>query len=137
MTEHVIPQTEANLPLRPQDEVSCRRCEVHCDKVVYPGACIARGCGFVYSYEAFDHVYMGCLQQVFNIEIDLELLQAAEARPDGFGAVVARRTPLPICHAEVSSCYEQRVDELGCRNPEFFELALERPSFRVFAQIDA
>ena len=39
------------LPLRPQDEVECRRCGVHCDKVVYPGACVERGCPFVYSYE--------------------------------------------------------------------------------------
>ena len=52
---------------------------------------------------------------------------------DGFGAVKARRAPLPMCPTEVSSCYEHRLDDVGCRNPEFFEMAQERPSFRVVA----
>src|SRR5919107_4338922 len=50
------------LPLRPQDEVECRRCEVHCDKVVYPGACVGRACPFVYAIEEFGHRYVGCMQ---------------------------------------------------------------------------
>jgi hypothetical protein len=124
------------LPLRPQDELECRHCEVHCDKVVYPGACVERSCPFVYAYEAFGHTYMGCMQKVFSVEIDLDLLRAAERRTDGFGAVKALRAPLPMCRAEVSSCYEQRSDEIGCRNPEFFEVPVSRPSFRVFAQLD-
>ena len=123
------------LPLRPQDEVECHRCEVHCDKVVYPGACIERACPFVYAYEAWGHTYMGCMQRVFTVEIDLELLRGAEQRRDGFGGIRARRAPLPMCRVEVSSCYEQREDSIGCRNPEFFEIPRERPSFRVFAQI--
>jgi hypothetical protein len=123
------------LPLRPQDEVECRRCEARCDKVVYPGACVERSCPFVYAYEAWGHTYMGCLQKVFDVEIDLDLLRAAERRRDGFGAVRARRTPLPMCLSEISVCYEHRADELGCRNPEFFEVAQERHSFRVFAEL--
>ena len=117
----------ARIPLRPQDEVECRRCEVHCDRVVYPGACIARSCPFVYAYEAWGHTYMGCLQKVFDVEIDLDLLGELEARREGFGAVKARRTPLPMCRSGISACYEHREDEVGCRNPEFFELPLERP----------
>jgi hypothetical protein len=123
------------LPLRPQDEVECRRCEVHCDKVVYPAACLERTCPFVYAYEAWGHTYVGCMQKVYEVEIDLHLLQAAEARKDGFGAVKAMRAPLPMCSVEVSPCYESRGDELGCRNPEFSEIPRGRPSFRVFAQI--
>lgn len=123
------------LPLRPQDESECRRCEVHCDKVVHPGACIERSCPFVYAYEAFGHTYMGCLQKVFDVEIDLDLLRAAERRRDGFGAVKARRAALPMCRVEVSSTYEHRADELGCPNPEFFETPVARPSFRVIAQL--
>ena len=126
----------AEIPLRPQDEVECRRCEVHCDRVVYPAACIARGCPFVYAYEAWGHTYMGCMQKVFDVEIDVDLLGELEAGREGFGAVKARRTPLPMCHAEISSCYEHRVDEVGCRNPEFFELPLASPSFRVFAVVE-
>ena len=133
MSEHTSTPTE--LPLRPQDEMVCRRCDVHCDKVVYPGACIERACPFVYAYEAWGHTYMGCMQRVFDVEIDLDLLQAAARRREGFGAVMARRAPLPMCRVEVSSCYEQRSDEIGCRNPEFFEVPVASPSFRVIAQI--
>ena len=133
----LVPVTQAppDIPLRPQDELECRRCEVHCDRVVYPGACIARGCPFVYAYEAWGHTFMGCLHKVFDVEIDVDVLGELEGRRDGFGAVKARRSPLPICHSEISACYEHRLDELGCRNPEFHELPLERPSVRVFAHI--
>jgi hypothetical protein len=125
----------AELPLHPQDEAECRRCEVHCDKVVYPGACLERSCPFVYAYEAWGHTYVGCMQKVYDVEIDLDLLHAAEARRGGFGAVRAVRAPLPMCRVEVSTCYDGRADELGCRNPEFHELPVARPSFRVIAQI--
>jgi hypothetical protein len=133
----LIPVTQAppDIPLRPQDELECRRCEVHCDRVVYPGACIARGGPFVYAYEAWGHTFMGCLHKVFDVEIDVDVLSELEGRRDGFGAVKARRSPLPMCHSEISACYEHRLDELGCRNPEFHELPLERPSFRVFAHV--
>jgi hypothetical protein len=128
-------QVDVELPLRPQDEVECRRCEVHCDKVVYPGACIERSCPFVYAYEAWGHTYIGCLQKVYSVEIDLDLLRAAESRREGFGAVKAVRAPLPMCRTEVAECYGSRGDELGCRNPEFFEVPRNRPSFRIFAQV--
>jgi hypothetical protein len=125
----------AELPLHPQDEVECRRCEVHCEKVVYPGACIDRACPFAYAYEAWGHTYVGCMQKVYEVEIDLDLLRAAERRNEGFGAVAAKRPPLPMCRSEVSSTYGHRADEIGCRNPEFFETPVARPSFRVFAQV--
>jgi hypothetical protein len=127
--------TESSLPLRPQDEVECRRCEIHCDKVVYPAACLSRSCAFAYSYEEFGHTYVGCMQNIFQVEIDVDLLQAAERKRGGFGAVKAKRKPLPICRVEVESCYESRRGELGCVNPEFGELPVGEPSFRVFAQI--
>jgi len=130
-----VTEAPAEIPLRPQDELECRRCEVHCDRVVYPGACIARGCPFVYAYEAWGHTFMGCLHKVFDVEIDVDALSELEGRHGGFGAVKARRAPLPMCHSEISACYEHRLDELGCRNPEFHELPLERPSFRVFAHV--
>jgi hypothetical protein len=125
----------SKLPLRPQDELQCRRCGVHCDKVVYPGACLDRACPFLYAFEEHGHTYVGCMQKVYDVEIDLGLLRAAEEKRPGFGAVKAVRKPLPICRVEVESCYENRADELGCINPEFFELPRERPSFRVFARL--
>ena len=123
------------LPLRIQDEVACRHCEVHCEKVVYPAACIRNACPFVYAYEAWGRTYMGCLQKVFDVEIDLALLEAAENDQGGFGGVRARRAPLPMCDVEVVPCYGSRADELGCRNPEFYELPRARASFRVFARV--
>ena len=125
------------LPLHPQDEVECRRCEVHCDKVVYPGACLDRNCPFLYSYQEFGHTYVGCMQKVFDVEIDLDLLRQAEATRSGFGAVRATAPPLPVCRVEVEACYESRLDELGCVNPEFHELPVGEPSFRIFAQLRA
>jgi hypothetical protein len=78
------------------------------------------------------------MQKVYEVEIDLDLLRTAERRRrDGFGAVRATRNPLPMCRAEVESCYSGRSDELGCVNPEFHELPVGEPTFRVFAQVRA
>lgn len=127
----------SKLPLRPQDEAECRRCGVHCDKVVYPGACVERGCPFLYSFQEFGHTYVGCMQGVFDAEIDFDLLRAAESGRSGFGALKATAPPLPLCRVEVEPCYESRTEELGCLNPEFHELPVGEPSFRVFAQLRA
>jgi hypothetical protein len=127
-------QVAAELPLRPQDEIECRRCGVHCDKIVYPAACVERSCPFLYAYTEFGHTYVGCMQRVYAVDIDLDLLRAAEEEK-GFGAIKAQRVPLPMCRAEVEPCYEHRTDELGCVNPEFFEVPQSQPSFRVFAQV--
>jgi hypothetical protein len=124
-----------SLPLHPQDELVCRRCDVHCDKVIYPGACLEKSCPFVYSYEAFGHTYVGCMQKVYEVEIDLDMLRAAEERRAGFGAIRAVRQPLPMCRTEVENTYASRADSTGCVNPEFGELPVGEPTFRVFAQI--
>ncbi len=129
-----VEQSPGTLPLRPQDEVECRRCEVHCDKVVLPAACIAKACPFLYAYEAHGHRYVGCMQKVYAVEIDVDLLEAAEHR-GGFGAVRAIRQPLPMCETEVESTYAGRTNDLGCVNPEFFELADGHPNFRIFARV--
>ena len=128
-------QAPVELPLRPQDEIECRRCDVHCDKVVYPSACVARACPFLYAYEEHGHTYIGCMQKVYGVEIDLDLLRAAEARREGFGAIRASRKPLPMCRTEIESCYAHRSGELGCVNPEFHELPVGSPTFRVIAHI--
>jgi hypothetical protein len=129
------PSKLSALPLHPQDEAECRRCEVHCEKVVYPGACLERSCPFVYAYEAFGHTYIGCMQKVYEVEIDLDLLRDLERRRAGFGAIKAKRRPLPMCKAAVERTYEARQEELGCVNPEFSELPVGRPTFRVIAQL--
>src|SRR5579885_3484428 len=123
------------LPLHPQDETECRRCDVHCDKVVHPGACLSRGCPFVYSYDAWGHTYVGCMQKVYEVEIDLEMLREAERRQPGFGAIRAVRRPIPMCKAEVERTYASRQGEPGCVNPEFSELPHGEPTFRVIARV--
>ena len=128
-------ETMEELPLRPQDELECRRCAVHCDKVVYPAACVERSCPFLYAYEDHGHTYIGCMQKVYGVEIDLSMLEAAEAHGRGFGAIRATRRPLPMCKAEVEEAYESRADEIGCVNPEFSELPAGSPTFRVFARL--
>ena len=134
-----VQQSVANvesLPLHPQDEAECRRCEAHCDKVVYPAACLERACPFVYAFEEFGHTYIGCMQRVYVVEIDLEMLREAEARQEGFGAMRTTRAPLPMCRVEVEECYgDERSGELGCVNPEFHELPVGSPTFKVFAQL--
>ena len=75
------------------------------------------------------------MQKVYEVEIDIRLLGLAERSRFGFGAVKAVRRPLPMCRAEVSTTYERRVGELGCVNPEFSELPVGEPTFRVFAQV--
>jgi hypothetical protein len=128
-------QASPSLPLHPQEEAECRRCEVHCDKIVYPGACLEKSCPFVYSYEAWGHTYVGCMQKIYGVEIDLDMLRAAERRQAGFGAIRAVKQPLPMCRTEVESTYVSRTDDTGCINPEFGELPVGEPSFRVFAQL--
>ena len=43
--------------------------------------------------------------------------------------------PLPMCTTSVDACYESREGELGCVNPEFHELPVGAPTFKIFAQI--
>jgi hypothetical protein len=75
------------------------------------------------------------MHNIFDVEIDFDLLRAAESSRGGFGAIKALAPPLPLCHVEVEPCYESRSEELGCVNPEFHELPVGEPSFRVFARI--
>src|ERR1700751_6448597 len=112
-----LEQPAATLPLHPQDEAECRRCAVHCDKVVYPAACLQRSCPFVYAYEEPGHTYMGCLQKVFEAEIDVEMLVAAERTREGFGAVRALRRPLPMCHTAVQAAFGDRGTQPRRVNP--------------------
>jgi hypothetical protein len=63
------------------------------------------------------------------------MLRAAERRQAGIGAIRAVKQPLPMCRTEVESTYVSRSDDTGCINPEFSELPVGEPTFRVFAQL--
>jgi len=119
------------LPLVAQSaETECRRCGVVCQKVIEPLACLERECPYLYVQEQFGRRYVGCLQKVFGVEIDLELLERSRRRRNGFGSIRAVRQPLPGCPASIERAYEHRAEPLGCVNPEFHELP-DRPGFRV------
>ena len=79
-------------------------------------------------------MYVGCMQKVFDVEIDLDLLLEEEAAAAGAGP--RRAAPASMCEAEVASCYEAKADELGCVNFEFSELPLGTPSPRLRAGQD-
>ena len=87
---------------------------------------------FLYAYEGHGRTYVGCMQKVFAVEIDLDLLEAAER-----GGASARCAPSGSrCRcARRSRARTSREDDLGCVNPEFLELPDGQPNFRIFAQI--
>ncbi len=93
-----------------------RRCDVHCDKVVHPSACVERGCPFLYSFDELGRTYVGCMQKVFDVEIDLVLMLEAEQRGQ-FGAVRASRQPLPMCRVEVESVLRGTRGRARVRQP--------------------
>ena len=62
---------------------SAAAASVHCDKVVHPSSCLARSCPFVYAYEEHGHTFMGCMQRIFEVEIDLDMLQRGRAPARG------------------------------------------------------
>ncbi|HWE81290.1 MAG TPA: hypothetical protein VG265_06550, partial [Gaiellaceae bacterium] len=64
-----------------------------------------------------------------------DMLRAAERRQTGFGAIRAVRQPLPMCKTAVENTYTSRTDDTGCINPEFGELPVGEPTFRIFAQL--
>jgi hypothetical protein len=76
---------------------------------------------------------MGCMQKIFKVEIDVELFRKAERTRQGFGAVKAVRTPLPVCEFGVERSYEGSGPAFECTNRRFFDAADVGPDgYRVF-----
>ena len=110
----IIRQTDAN---------ECRRCSTFCDRVIAPAACVAQECQFLYSYDEplSGRRFMGCMQQVFATEIDVELFREAERTRVGYGGVKLAGEPLPQCQVAVDRAYLGDGEAFDCVNPEFFE----------------
>jgi len=108
----IVRRTEVN---------ECRQCATYCDRVIAPATCIADECPNLYTYDdpLTGRRYMGCLQQVFATEIDVELFRAAERTRTGFGTVRLAGSPLARCPFEVEQAREGMSSP--CVNPRFFD----------------
>ena len=101
----------------------CRQCCSFCDRLVHPAGCVAAGCKYLYAYddEHSGRRYMGCINKVYKVEIDLELFEQAQRTRQGFGGVKMTGTPLPQCQASVERAYHGAGEPFDCVNPGFFE----------------
>jgi hypothetical protein len=107
----------------PAEAHECRQCCSFCDRLVYPSGCVAGRCKYLYLYddELSGRRYMGCLNKVFRVEIDVALFEEAERTRHGFGGVKVSGAPLPQCRSSVERAYDGRGDAFECVNPDFFD----------------
>jgi hypothetical protein len=113
----------------------CRQCCAFCDKTIEPRGCIEMGCPFLYTYQddTTGRSYMGCLQKVFGVEIDVDMFHKAERTRQGYGGVKAVREPLPMCPFSVERSYEGTGAAFDCVNPRFFDATENDPGgYRAF-----
>ena len=117
-----------------KEATECRQCCAFCDKTIHPRGCIEADCPFLYTYEEeTGRRYMGCLQKVFGVEIDVDMFQKAERTRAGYGGVKAMREPLPMCPFSVEKSYEADGPAFDCVNPRFFDTADSEPGgYRAF-----
>lgn len=106
---------------RTRAETECRRCATYCDRVIEPATCVAAGCAFLYVYDdpLSGRRFMGCLQGVFDAEIDVAMFSHAERTPAGYGAVKLARVPLRRCAFRVEQAHADGLE--GCTNRRFFD----------------
>ena len=100
----------------------CRQCCAFCDRVVHPSGCLQRNCPYLYLYddEATGARYMGCVNKVFRVEIDMAVFAEAERTRHGFGGVKMTGMPLPQCLTSVERAYAGHGNAFECVNPVFF-----------------
>jgi hypothetical protein len=118
-----------------REATECRQCCAFCDKTIEPRGCLEMQCPFLYTYEdeRAARRYMGCLQKVFAVEIDVDLFEKAERTRAGYGGVKAMREPLPMCPFSVERSYEGEGAAFSCVNPRFFDAAESEPGgYRAF-----
>jgi hypothetical protein len=103
----------------------CRQCCAFCDRLVHPAGCVESGCPYLYLYddEATGRRFMGCLNKVFKVEIDVEVFEQAERTRHGYGGVKMTGSPKPQCRFTVERAYDGHGDAFQCTNPAFFAAA--------------
>lgn len=98
---------------------SCRQCPISCERVVEPAGCIEADCPRLYSHIREGRTWVGCMEGVYDVEIDLRGLERLQQTKAGFGALRAAREPLPICRSEVERTFAHRDPSAPCVNPDF------------------
>ena len=90
---------------------------------MHPSGCLAASCPYLYLYddEQNGRRYMGCMNKVFRVEIDVEVFEQAERTRHGFGGVKMTGTPIGRCKTSVERAYDGYGDAFECVNPGFFE----------------
>ena len=108
--------------VRRSEANECRQCATFCDRVIAPATCVADRCPNLYAYDdpLNGRRYMGCVQQVFASEIDVELFEQAERTRHGFGTVRLAAAPLERCRFTVEQAYDGYTEAFDCVNPDFF-----------------
>jgi hypothetical protein len=101
----------------------CRQCCAFCDRVVLPSGCLDSGCPYLYLYddEESGNRYMGCMNKVFAVEIDVAVFAEAERTRHGFGGVKMTGMPLTQCRTSVERAYDGAGAAFDCVNPAFYE----------------
>jgi hypothetical protein len=110
--------------LRRTELNECRMCATFCDRVIAPATCIAADCEYLYAYDdpLTGHRFMGCMQQVFSAEIDVDLFSLAERERPGFGTVRLARPPLERCRFSVEQAHHgPGLEGYRCVNKDFFD----------------
>jgi hypothetical protein len=114
----------------------CRQCCAFCDRVLLPSGCIESRCPYLYLYddERSGRRFMGCLNKVFKVEIDVELFREAERSRPGFGTVRLANAPLRRCRYTVEQAYDGRgLEAYRCVNKRFYDWPDEAPdAIRAF-----
>ena len=103
----------------------CRQCATYCDRVIAPASCIAANCPALYVYDdpLSGNRYLGCMEKVFGVEIDLTLFRKAERSRAGFGAVKVTGRPQARCAFTVERAYDGgETAAFRCRNRRFADL---------------
>jgi hypothetical protein len=101
----------------------CRQCCAFCDRVVLPSGCLETNCPYLYLYDDEDtgSRYMGCMNKVFRVEIDVAIFNEAERTRHGFGGVKMTGMPIAQCRTSVERAYDGIGSPFDCVNPGFFE----------------
>ena len=101
----------------------CRKCCGYCDTLIEPSGCLEIGCNYLYEYrdERSGRRFMGCMQKIFEAEIDIDIFALASRTRSGYGGIRAARQPLTCCQFKVERAYQGVGEAFDCVNRRFYD----------------